>query len=740
MLKKKYFVLLVFLYTSCVLALNLEAVEIMALLKGKHYKTAARLLEKAVSEEKNKEKKGYYAFLLNQIPENVSMDQPRYEYAHMAAQWAPNVPKDKRILLWVEAGDGFFHKGFLKEGEHCYGKAIKLIKKHKDKNKLSYVQYKKAWIYVNQKNWEKAFDLLAESTKFSGKLKRNIFFDLGKVWSESQRFSNKIPLTSLEGIIKKASRKNKSAITNGVIQGIIRSMKDDISSVVSTLSQNKALSTHILSALFSSDKISAFPPCELLPWVEDVHIDKLKPKVVLPMLNSCVKLLTESTGKKKKKKIKNRNLKSLVKLYGSVERRGIKRWPMVLAYEHLGWKKSACGESVKQFYEVVKEMISTKDDDVTKSVAEAARLCKKQRPRSILVKAVVKEVLESKLLALKYKNMDGVFESNLFSLFNLRSFRKPVKNEVLKLWKSKWMKRDLFPNLVLSGIRSYSSKELRTFLYQWASLPVSGIYLDIMESAKKGLLSEKDLDNWLPLKRVNSYTTVVPWMRQALSKPLELEKQKVLVDKILTYFPSDLKAQKKTASFVSLHFLKTDQIDKVFANWEKLNTAFVNRHLAVELFEKSVYDADEYCSSVVDVQPLKKKSLLVSFIRQSCALLDSDNQSTHKMKIPKILSSSLLAQDLAVLRLTHNRTLRLKKGISSLEYKTAPMVLKLRQSIVNFHKRKWKLTTAQLRCQSLLQDQIMLFRAELNKLSKSSPHGDQYVKLAAILDEWRKNP
>ena len=637
----------------------------------------------------------------------------------------------------LKRGTDFFHKGFLEEGERCYGKAIQLIKNSKDKNKLSYVQYKKAWIYVNQKDWKKAFDLLVKSIKFSGKLKQNILFDLGKVWSESQRFSNKVSLDSLEGIIKTASRKkHKSAITNGVIQGIIRSMQDDVSSVVSTLSQNKVLSTHILSALFSSDKVNAFPPCELLPWVEDVHIDKLKPKVVLPMLNSCVKLLTESNDKKKK--IKDRNLKSLVKLYSSVERKGIKRWPMVLAYEHLGWKKSACQESIRQFTEVVEEMASIKDDDVTKSVGEAARLCKKQKPGSVLVKKVVKEILSSKLLALKYKNIEGTFENNLFSLFNLRSFRGFVKKEVLNLWKSKWMKKDLFPNLVLSGIRSYSSKELRSFLYQWASLPVSGIYLDIMKSARKGLLSEKDLDSWLPLKRVNSYTTVVPWMKQALSKPLESKKQKILVDKVLTYFPSDLKVQKKTASFVSLHFLKTGQLDKIFADWEKLNPAFLNRHLAVELFEKSIYDADKYCSSVADVRSSKKKDL-VSFIRQSCALLDSD-KSIHKLKIPKLLSFSLLAQDLAVLRLTHNRTLRLKRGISGLEYKTAPMVLKLRQSIVNFHKRKWKLDAAQLRCQRLIQDQIMLFRSELNKLSKSSPHGDQYVKLAAILDEWRKSP
>ena len=736
MLNKRYFVFLIFLYASNVFALNLEAVEIMALLNGKHYKTAVRLLERAISQEKDKGKKGHYAFLLNQIPDNVSMEQPKYKYAYIAARWALNIPKSKRILLWVEAGDGFFHKGFLKEGEYCYQKAMNLLKDQKDHKKRPYIQYKRAWIHVNQKNWEKAFDLLSISAKSAGKLKRNIFFDLGKVWSESQRFDNHVSMDSLQRIMKTASKREKSVIIDGMIQGIIRSMSDDVGSIVSALSENKNLSTHILNTLASSDKVSAFPPCELLPWVENVHISKLRSKIVLPILNSCTQALTAL--KNKRKKIKSKNLKSLVKLYSSFKRKGVKRWPMVLAYEHLGWKKSACEESIRQLTEVVQEMISVKDNDVENSVREAARLCQKQKPRSILVKKLVNEVFESEFIVLKYKSIESDFEDSLYNLLYLKSFRLFVKKEVLKVWKSKWMKKDLFPKLVLADIRSYNSKELKTFLYQWASLPVSGVYLDIMKSSKKGLLSEKDLDNWLPLNRVNSYTSVVPWIKQALSDPLQPKKQKILVDKVLTYFPSHLKDQRKVASFLSLHFLKTEQLSKIFEHWEKLNIAFSNKHLAVELFEKSIHGADQYCPAVEAVL-FSKKSELVSFIRQSCVLLRVENQSLHKMKIPKILLSSLLAQDLAVLRLTHNKTLRLKRRISSLEYRTASMVMGLRKSIINFHKRRWKLNTAQSKCQRLIQDQIVLFKNELNKLSKSSPHSEQYAKLALILDEWRKN-
>ena len=736
MLNKRYFVFLIFLYTSSVFALNLEAVEIMALLNGKHYKTAVRLLERAISQEKDKGKKGHYAFLLNQIPDNISMDQPKYKYAYMAARWGLNIPQSKQILLWIESGDGFFHSGLLKEGEYCYQKAMNLMKDQKDHKKRPYIQYKRAWIHVNQKKWGKAFDLLTTSAKSAGKLKQNIFFDLGKVWSESQRFDNHVSMDSLQSIMKTVSKRKKTTIIDGIIQGIIRSMADDMSSIVSALSENKNLSTHIFNTLVSSDKVSVFPPCELLPWIENVHIDKLKSKTVLPILNSCTQALT--VPKNKRKKIKSKNLKSLVKLYGSFKRKGVKRWPMVLAYEHLGWKKSACEESIRQLTEVVEEIISVKDNDVGNSVREAARLCQKQKPQTILIKKLVNKVFESEFIALKYKSIEGDFEDSLYNLLHLKPFRLSVKKEVLQVWKSKWMKKDLFPKLVLAGIRSYRPKELKVFLYQWASLPVSGVYLDIMKSRKKGLLSEKDLDNWLPLNRVNSYTTIVPWIKQALSKSLQPEKQKILADKVLTYFPFHVKDQGKVASFLSLHFLKTEQLNKIFEHWEKLNIAFSNKHLAVELFEKSIHGADKYCPFVEEVLSSKKQEF-ISFIRQSCVLLRAENQSIHKMKIPKILFSSLLAQDLAVLRLTHNKTLQLKKRISSLEYRTAPMVMGLRKSIINFHKRRWKLNTAQSKCQSLIQTQIALFKNELNKLSKSSPHSEQYAKLALILDEWRKD-
>ena len=735
MLNRKYFIFLIFLYTSFVSAMDLEAVEIMALLKGKHYKTAVRLLEKAIVQETDNRKKGYYAFVLNQIPDNITMTQPRYKYAYMAARWALNIPRSKRILLWVESGDGFFHKGFLKEGEYCYKKAMKLMKNQKNKNKLSYIQYKRAWIYVNEKEWKKAFDLLVLSTRTAGKLKSNIFFDLGKVWSESQRSEHPVPLNSLQNVMQTVSRRERVMITDGIIQGIIRSMKDDITSVATVLSQNKELSTNILNTLVSSDKVGVFVPCELLPWVEEVNINQLKSKTVLPVLNSCVQTLTQSKGKKTK--IKHKNLKSLVRLYSAFKRKGVKRWPMVLAYEHLGWRKKACEESIKQFTEVAEQMISIKDNDVIKSAEESARLCQTQKPHSALVGQLVKTVFSSEWIALKYKDIEGSFESDLFNLFNSPSFRSSVKKEVLKAWKSKWMKRDLFPNLVLSGIQSYQSEELKTFLYQWASLPVSGIYLDILKSRRKGLSNEKDLDHWLPLKRVKSYASIVPWIKQSLSNPLQPKKQKVLVNKVLEYFPSRLKDQKKAASFLSLHFLKTDQLSEIFKYWKKLNIAFSNKHLAVELFEKSVYGTDKYCPSIIDLSMSSKQQELFSFIQQSCLLLSENNQSIHKIKIPKVLLSSLLAQDLAVLRLIHNKTLRLKKGISNLEYRTAPMVLGLRKSIVNFHKRKWRLNAVQSRCQNLIQNQIVLFRNELNKLSKSSLHSEQYIKLATILDGWR---
>ena len=729
---KKCFIFFMFLCAHYAQALDLQTVEIIALLEGKNYKTAVRLLEKAIRLEHNKAKKGHYALLLNQIPANVHTQRPRYEYAHIAVRWANNIPESKKILLWIEAGDGFFHTGLLRQGEQCYQKAIELINRQKNRSKLVYVQHKRAWIYVNQKKWKKAFYLLASTTASPGRLKRNIFFDLGKVWSESQSFVNRAPLSGLQNIMKTASRSEKKIIVDGLIQGMIRSL--NMNSVISVLSENTKLSFRVLNKVLSSDKADMFSACAFLPWLNN-HFNsfrQLNSEEVLPILNRCTKNLTTKENNKNHRP----QLKSLVKFYNVLELTGVQRWPLILVYEQLAWKKQACGESIKQMIETAKEMLSAKDKDIEKCTAIASRLCSGVKIHSPLADSLLSTLLSSKSLALKYKHIKEDFENNLFHLLKSSSFHPLLKKHILEVnKKSQWMKKDLFPALTLLNVQDYNSKELKLFLKKWASTPLEGVYLDIVRTKRNDFLNVKELSKWLPLSSRDSYTALIPWIKKSLSSKLAPRKQRMLVDKVLKYFPTQKKDKKKAAVFLALHFFNTGELKEIFANWQKLKPAFSDKSLAVELFEKSLHQANKYCPALKSLSFHTRS--LPAFIHQSCSLLQGRRRAVYKLKVPVVLHSSHLAWDLAILRQTHNKTLRLKKGISRLENKTEKMIISLRDSVVNVHKRRWRSSKAQTKCQNLIQEQIVLFQNELKKLSKSSPYGDKYTKLAKALDQWR---
>ena len=89
-------------------AVDDKTLKILHLLKNKDYTVAVSLLEREMAHIKDKNKKGYYSFLLNQLPANIKMNKPRYAYAFIAGQYAQNIPRKKKMALWIEAGDGFF--------------------------------------------------------------------------------------------------------------------------------------------------------------------------------------------------------------------------------------------------------------------------------------------------------------------------------------------------------------------------------------------------------------------------------------------------------------------------------------------------------------------------------------------------------------------------------------------------------------------------------------------------------
>ena len=734
---KRIFIITSLFYIPLSFGIDRNAIEIMTLLKKQHYTAAVRLMEKEISRQKDKAKKGYYAFLLHQAPNSIRTKAPRHEYAYMAALWAEALPPGKRRLLWIEAGDGFFHKADLEKAESCYKKAVQLIKKAKDKKRLVYVQHKQAWLSLNKKQWKTAFSLIAKNVSSAGFLKKKLLFDAGKIWSESQSFSNNIPLSHLKKILKTSSAKEQLIVTDGLIQGLKRAVNKNIQPAAVSLSSDPGLSQYILSSLITSDRKKYFAPCDLVLWMDTIKNKKdLVSNDSQAILNSCIKHWTKS---KTPSKEKTKYLKKTIAVYKDMHNRtGLERWPLALAYDHVNQKKSACQEVILQFTEVLSQKNNLSAKDIQKTASETNRLCQKVRPSSPLAQNLFKKIIAANSLALQYQN-DKEIKNALLSLLNKEGFRSVVKAGLLNEWQEDWAKTDLFPELVLLNIKNWKAKEINTFLNRWTTAPLKGSFLNILIAGNKTILTFKELEKWLPLSKVDSYTGLLVWMKHILAggdKP-PLETQDILAKKLIQLFPSDMKKQKTSAGFLALHFLKTQEIPLIFTHWDKVSPAFEDKLLAQEFYEKSFKQNPlKNCRNLPSNKA--KESGLLAFIRQSCVLLSTDKtESLYKAKVPSILVNSRLAWDFDILRKTHNKTLKLKTNIRYLETRTSQMIKNLQRAVTYFHRRRWRLDILRDRVQNLLKTQVLLFEKELESLAKSSPHGEKYAQLSRLVAQWR---
>ena len=524
-------------------AVDNKTLEILQLLKDKKYTVAVPLLEKQVRQVKELKKKGYYSFLLNQLPADVKMKKPRHEYAFIAGQYAPDISQRKKLLLWMEAGDGFFKTGNLKKASYCYQKALSYT--HLGGPEKPYILHKQAWIYINQKKWDKAYALLRQAiTEKAQKLKVLILFDMGKIWVESQYFKNKIPVSALAKEIKVLSIDEKKSLIQGMAQGVRRVEKQSFEPLVSTLSDDKTLSTAILNDLLSTPLWPVRSACQLIPWVESTNTSSINKKAVFSVLNSCTRYWIS----KKKNPNRSRQLKRIASLYTQFERKGMERWPLSLSYHHLRWHNKACTESLYQLTELLNQtgllkgaalggFLSSKVDKKHKnskkpsipsakehgsyietSLKESGRFCKKaKKPDKSLVLKTAQTLLADPYLSAKYKNREGDYESTLFNFFKLKVFSSSLKPFILTAHEN-WKGKDFLPLLLLPNINSYQKKELKAFMDRFSARPLDLYYLNILIE-RQDILTEENLNKWIPLADIKSYAQSKPYYSSFSVRP-----------------------------------------------------------------------------------------------------------------------------------------------------------------------------------------------------------------------------
>lgn len=719
-------------------ASNMKTLDILSLIENKKYLPATQMLEEEISKTRDQKTKGYYALLLHQIPVKVSMKKPRHEYAFMAARWAEEVSRKKRMQLWIEAADGFFKTGNLKEADDAYKEALSIASVEKFQSEITYILFKKAWVKINNKEWVKAFQFFVQALKGKeGNLTENVLSNMGQIWVESQYFENKISLENLVTSFQIIPSNRQEIVIKGMVKGIKRIRKKGINKIVSVLSENKRLSTQVLDRVLSDKNSMIASPCQLLIWMEKSQVSNLKTDKALSVLNSCTHDLIST---KRKGRWQKEQMKKIVDLYLRIERKGIERWPLIHIYESVGQKDSACDESLRQLTETLNSMeMKLKDQKLKETMMESFRLCKKVKKLSPFSEKAIKILLSSDKVIKGYKTVEGPWENILFHILDMKIFYPLIKKNILGFNKN-WRGKDLLPMLFLSHIEEYKPEEVKKFLDRFSPKPVESHYLDILLAGD--FLTVKELQRRLPLPGIDSYRKTLPWLKKAISGEINEDQKKIIVAKLLEYFPSEKKDRKDASLFLALHYLKEEQVSDIFNNWDKISSAFNKKNLIVELFEKSLaHKKKEACKGVKPL--LVSKSIgfysFLKFMDQCCRIMESErNVSVGKFKIPSVLRSNALAGDFSFFVRVQNRTWWVEKNISKLQNKTTRMIMTLKGSITGYQKRDWRLKILAERVKTFLYKQIDLFEAELTRLATSSPHGDKYRELKKVVSQWRE--
>ena len=739
MLKSFYriFFILISLSISSAYSVDTQTLRALFLLKNQQYSEAVLLMEQEIVKTKSKAKIGRYALLLHQLPLNIPMEGKRHEYAFKAVRWAKDIPQEKRLGLWIEAADGFFKAGDLKQADFCYKKAF--IHVVKDQSEFAYILHKQAWIQVNRKHWVKAFKLLILALdQKNSRVRQNVLSDMGKIWVESQFFKNSISFSEMTEKISTLSYSEQKKVAEGMIQGINRVERQNIDVVVAILAVNSKLSTYILNQILAGDSPVATEPCRLINWIEHIKFVALPRKSVISILNTCVQHLTKKRSSSRFHKMK---LKKVIGFYKKIKDiQGIERWPIALAYDYIGLDKSACYESLDLMADISDSNIENKvnDQELKKATSEALRLCRNIKKSSNVVARMVKIIFSSDRLIKKYRKIDLPWENTLFNLLNLKFFHPDIRKNILQA-KTGWKEKDLLPQLVFSRMKYYSSSEIRSFLDLFGSKPLEGYYLDLF-LAREDLLEIEHLQKWLPISKVRTYSQLLPYLKKAISNIDNFPQINLVVKKLLEIFPKEKEAKKLASQFLAVYYLKTQKLVDIFEQWEKLQSAFYKKELAVELFESTLY-SKKGCKTIKLYAVSRKMSSfpVLRFTHNACKILKAgkDLKVVHNLRMPNKLKSSRLAWDFVILSQTKKKTIRLKKSISQLGDRTAKMILSLKKSVLRTQKRKWRLQQVAQRMQFFLGKQIDFFEAELTRLSKSSPQGEKYKELRIIVSQWR---
>lgn len=352
------------------------------------------------------------AYVLAQSPASWLQQKPSV-YAEFFLKKDSCVKAEDCFSLYRIAGDGHFESLRFSKASFWYEKGIADTKV--DPKDREYLVYKNAWAYLNAKNPQKAFFILADwlNTHPSMLLREPMMTDLGRIYGEMVFVKNK-DASAMLNRLKTTQPQDAKVLLEGVLKAFSRiSSGNKGRELLYSILLRNSWSQEGLELLFTSQVFKETTPCEVMlaePFVAKNQRSDVRWE---PFLQKCAVFLSESG-----KKIKSQEFSRLAKWMGEV--------PMSLMGE---WGRAKMlllsGDSFQgciQFSQMALQVLSSENSWKTSWLQDAINSCANLSEGAEFTKMIQaqRDILQKQNL------LSAITQSSKVAL--------PLKIELLKAW------------------------------------------------------------------------------------------------------------------------------------------------------------------------------------------------------------------------------------------------------------------------------------------------------------------
>ncbi len=694
---------------------------LVSLKKGKT-STAFRGLERSFYQEKSIDKKAEMASILAFSPENI-LKRGRYLYGRFALENHPSLSHETRIRLFRLVGDLYFDQANLIEAAWAYKEALKI--KEAKFSFREYFTYKLGWVLLNEKKPREAFSLWLnwlEIHQKKGDLTENIIRDLGRAWGEAFYLKHEADLSSAESLALNAEE--KKVFFSGIESSVHREKKIRLNALLTVFSESSFGTDFFKHSLLRS-RLFKKHPCLSVDWVLKFKISSELNESISHLLASCAYRLDHRKNKNQSKNLQT----ALAKAYVGVPLKGIKRWPKAHSLLQAGKLKLSCVEFVAMSNEFVIEGEQSKKPikELLSSLQGVNRVCSKHEPEAR--KNLILKLLSSKEVAAQVSSKGYEWLSVLSSL--LKNTLSPDRAGKLIVEYANTWKNTKLPELVLEVLKPSSeiqAKLIQAFAHQPIQPPYRKNFDQIVKNkiiSAEYLKAKSWLNDFLPLKTVNSFDSMRLWVLLAISNPEENKIQKIALQYLdLLKKERHIKyTNRKTAAYL---LMQARDWDSIWLNWKLLSPVYqVETDLGLAALNDSLVNGgkrNKIWANLGNDRFVKYVQILNEWTRGKKI---SFNKSKIILKAPKAIKKSKIHKDALTLRKIKN----VESRYENIRFKPGPRLASHLQKKMNALRRSF------LRAKEHVWSSDPLFYSASRSLEKSRKSLAQAIRSIPVSEK-----